>query len=818
MKRKTWQRACSVFLCVLLFCSGSFVVNAENSDFPIGTKITLGNYNGEPISWVCVLNDDNGPLFLSEKVLCKKEFDAAGESAEYHTDGWGYIRKQYGSSCWEDSNIREWLNSAGRVNYTHCHPSYEEENGFLTGFTTEELYAIKEVVHQVNVNIWENRREGYCEGGKSDRFNPFTEPFDYSELYHKKVSDKVMLLDYIQVNRIWNENKNYLLSDENYFLACVGGNDYACFEHVYTTNGNSCNSTTRAYTQNGIRPAIYVDIDALSDFYPEKIDTDGDGLFDVWELEGLDCDGDGTIDLDLPAMGANPNIPDIFVEVDWMVRPQKKFLWWETQASRSMAPSTAAMRLVYDSFKQHGINLHIDVGPDSTDFVTGKKWGKLSGGNEIPYEKNFNISSSWGNTVNSNFSKSRYNVFKHCLFINQLDGTTRSGKANDAPGQFFIVANQDWVYNGGAISVGGTFMHELGHTLGLLHGGCDNENHKPNYLSVMNYAFQTTGLVGTGMIGYSDYKLPDIDESHINENSGVDPSGLTEGTRLGTTLFYKTTNQRNVSPISRVAIDFNNNGTMENDVSFDLNPGGNVYDKPIATLKSYEDWSGIIYNGGEIGKQNSFSNSYLDGISFSIKDEGLQEKTLEESLNTSTLATEGTGYIELLPSSLIADMRDQFLEFKVENMSAKATTFTVKIQCKSLIDDYTKAVTVVGSKDKIENEHIFVPITKDISSGEYTITCSITAGDRTNNYSFTKEAVTVSEDDIEEMKQLLYKDDELTDGEVKKIESLIEKYENAKSANACKLCGKDHGTSFFGKVTAFFHKIAYFFAHLFVGM
>lgn len=553
----------------------------------------------------------------------------------------------------------------------------------------------------------------------------------------------------------------------------------------------------------------------LSGFYTERIDTDGDGLLDVWELEGLDCDGDGTIDVNLPAMGANPNIPDIFVEVDWMVRPQKKFLWWETQASRSMAPSTAAMRLVYNSFRQHGINLHIDVGPDSTDFVTGKKWGSLSGGNEIPYEENFNISSSWENTVNSNFSESRYNVFKHCLFINQYDGTTSSGKANDIPGQFFVVANQDWVYNGGAISVGGTFMHELGHTLGLCHGGCDHEHYKPNYLSVMNYAFQTTGLVGTGMIGYSDYKLPDINESHINENSGIDPSGLTEGTRLGTTLFYRTSNQRDVSPISRVAIDFNNNGTMENDVSFDLNPDGNVYDKPIATLKSHEDWSGIIYNGGEIGKQNSFSNSYSNGITFSIQDEGLQEKTLEESLNTSTLATDGTGYIELLPSSLIADMNGQFLEFEVGNMSANATTFTVKIQCKSLIDDYTKSVTVVGSKDKIESEHILIPITQDVSPGKYTIICSITSGDKTNDYSFIQEAVTVSEDDIEEMKQLLYEDNELTEEEVEKIESLIETYENAKSANACKFCGKDHGTSFFGKLIAFFHKIAYFFAHLF---
>lgn len=33
--------------------------------------------------------------------------------------------------------------------------------------------------------------------------------------------------------------------------------------------------------------------------------------------------------------------------------------------------------------------------------------------------------------------------------------------------------------------------------------------------------------------------------------------------------------------------------------------------------------------------------------------------------------------------------------------------------------------------------------------------------------------------------------------------------------NKCKYCGEDHGTSFLGRFVAFFHKIAYFFAHLF---
>ena len=36
------------------------------------------------------------------------------------------------------------------------------------------------------------------------------------------------------------------------------------------------------------------------------------------------------------------------------------------------------------------------------------------------------------------------------------------------------------------------FMHELGHTLGLVHGGDKTgENNEPNYLSIMNYWYLT---------------------------------------------------------------------------------------------------------------------------------------------------------------------------------------------------------------------------------------------------------------------------------------------------------------------------------------
>ena len=47
-------------------------------------------------------------------------------------------------------------------------------------------------------------------------------------------------------------------------------------------------------------------------------DIDGDGIPNTWEMKGYDADGDGKIDVDFPAMGADPNHKDIFVEMDYM--------------------------------------------------------------------------------------------------------------------------------------------------------------------------------------------------------------------------------------------------------------------------------------------------------------------------------------------------------------------------------------------------------------------------------------------------------------------------------------------------------------------
>jgi hypothetical protein len=98
-------------------------------------------------------------------------------------------------------------------------------------------------------------------------------------------------------------------------------------------------------------------------------DADGDGLWDDWETQGIDTNGDGTIDLDLPALGARPDHMDAFIEIDFMdcTVPGSDCAAGDTHSHR---PKAAAVQAVVDAFAHApnlnadgttGINLHVDV-------------------------------------------------------------------------------------------------------------------------------------------------------------------------------------------------------------------------------------------------------------------------------------------------------------------------------------------------------------------------------------------------------------------------------------------------------------------------
>ena len=93
--------------------------------------------------------------------------------------------------------------------------------------------------------------------------------------------------------------------------------------------------------------------------------------------------------------------------------------------------------------------------------------------------------------------------------------TSSSGLSCSGTNRDYIVSLGSWANETGtANDQGSSIMHELGHCLGLGHGGADGTSCKPNYLSLMNYDFQTTGIPsatgGAARFDYSRVALPSL--------------------------------------------------------------------------------------------------------------------------------------------------------------------------------------------------------------------------------------------------------------------------------------------------------------------
>jgi hypothetical protein len=153
----------------------------------------------------------------------------------------------------------------------------------------------------------------------------------------------------------------------------------------------------------------------------------------------------------------------------------------------------------------------------------------------------------------------------------------------------------------------GTLMHELGHNLGLEHGGGDTINRKPNYLSVMNYNFQETGLLRrgadgmltSGVMDYSRYgpsEIPEVDEAQVSEAMGLGAAEATYGTRRDcngsyTEVTYPATGTRYWD----WDCDAANDGTTR--YARDVNGDG----VPAQRYGSYNDWANLRFAGGNVG-------------------------------------------------------------------------------------------------------------------------------------------------------------------------------------------------------------------------
>lgn len=358
-------------------------------------------------------------------------------------------------------------------------------------------------------------------------------------------------------------------------------------------------------------------------------DADGDGIPDGWEQNGVTLNGQF---IDLPAMGADPNRPDIFIQIDWM-----------QNATRNQALSNGAIQQVVNAFANApyvsptgstGINLHVDQGPGSTrDFTTGATWGSLSRAQSIPFQNNLgtltNGQYDWTQfqvIKSANFEPTgRSPIFHYVIAANFLQPppppappappvpqNTSSGISRNDDNQF-TGGTSDFIISLGGFGCptncgagtqqqqAGTLMHELGHNLGLQHGGGDSVNYKANYLSVMNYLFQFRGLdVGpnAGVLDYSRAALPPVNEGQLNENNALGLPGFGTGSRcpLPAPPPGRFTNQYTVN--ANGPFNWNCTAPTNGVVSFDANSNGGI----DGSLAGFNDWPAIVFRGGQIGQ------------------------------------------------------------------------------------------------------------------------------------------------------------------------------------------------------------------------
>ncbi|HLQ45995.1 MAG TPA: DUF4114 domain-containing protein, partial [Planctomycetaceae bacterium] len=221
-------------------------------------------------------------------------------------------------------------------------------------------------------------------------------------------------------------------------------------------------------------------------------DADGDGLWDDWEQFGIDTDGDGSIDLDLPAMGANPLHKDIFLEIDWMdcAVPGGDCPFLDTHNHKPKADAIAAIVNAFANANvdnpdnKKGINIHIDLSnavPHQALLFMPPGCPPANGG---PGVGNFDT------VKNANFDNARRFAFHYGLMTHQQAFLSDSSGCGEPHGNDFQVSFGGWNlspfdpnrYVGSVQQQAGTIMHELGHNLGLGHGGSDDTNLKPNYI------------------------------------------------------------------------------------------------------------------------------------------------------------------------------------------------------------------------------------------------------------------------------------------------------------------------------------------------
>nr|AQQ74883.1 hypothetical protein [uncultured bacterium] len=249
-------------------------------------------------------------------------------------------------------------------------------------------------------------------------------------------------------------------------------------------------------------------------------DADGDGLFDDWEINGvpytdingdeqryiLDMDGDRQSD-------ADPMHKDLFVELDMM-----SGLTFPQDAIDAVAFAFEAAPLMNPDGTE-GIALHIVVDDTTLPFervtqTPNKNWPPNAPQLKADW---FGTDQERSDASSTALLDAKGKAYRYAIQFNE---------ASESIGGLGEILGDDFVTFSGQysnIDKAAVFMHELGHTLGLRHGGVDDTNGKPNYPSIMNYvlAYKQPWSASFWRLDFSREDLPMMDEANLDEAQPV---------------------------------------------------------------------------------------------------------------------------------------------------------------------------------------------------------------------------------------------------------------------------------------------------------
>jgi YVTN family beta-propeller protein len=321
-------------------------------------------------------------------------------------------------------------------------------------------------------------------------------------------------------------------------------------------------------------------------------DSDNDGLLDIWETSGLHVNTQvspatfGTCAqypsdpcVNLKAMNANPKKQDIFIQMDWMYADGSI----NGNPAHNHIPPLSSLGQVAATFALHHINVHFDVGNNyqgaqsacgnaPCSFIIPETYAaarpapdNANGINEATLLCPANTTCAYGNLpypvlsfefgfdsvrdgnqslgISAHLSQERFWAFRYALFAHAIGGPynangtpidptplSYSGIAQ-LPGGGFMVTFGLWGnLVGTPFEVANTIHHELGHTLGLYHGGLSPTPYcMPNYPSAMNYMYQIRGLTdanGNEQVDYSYGLLLPLSENLLKTSIPMALPGL----------------------------------------------------------------------------------------------------------------------------------------------------------------------------------------------------------------------------------------------------------------------------------------------------